>query len=265
LNTLKHIDQLGREIEIPEHPGRIVSLVPSQTELLHDLGLGDRVVGITKFCTHPSEWYRQKTRVGGTKKLNYKKIVDLDPDLILANKEENQKEDVEWLRERFPVWVSNVHDVPSAIEMIEQIGIITGKNESALQIGSEIESRFDSLRNYHKEKRVIYLIWNSPYMAAGKGTFIDSIMAHAGWKNVVMEERYPELDVQKMLQLQPDHILLSSEPFPFGTKHLEEIQNIFLRTESKNSPKIMLVDGRIFSWYGSALLETPKYIKRLMD
>src|ERR1700741_3198050 len=105
------IDQTGRKISIPQIPQRIISLVPSQTELLFDLGLDKEVVGITKFCVHPPEWFQTKTRVGGTKQLKIDLIKQLQPDLIIANKEENVKEQIEELEKHFPVWISDVNNL----------------------------------------------------------------------------------------------------------------------------------------------------------
>ncbi len=113
-------DQTGREVSIPSHPQRIISLVPSQTELLFDLGLEEQVAGITKFCVHPEKWFRSKTRIGGTKNIKSALIHQLQPDLIIANKEENVKEQVEELAAHYPVWVSDIHDLQSALDMIRR-------------------------------------------------------------------------------------------------------------------------------------------------
>ncbi|MDA9121152.1 helical backbone metal receptor [Flavobacteriales bacterium] len=142
--TQIHIDQLGRKVETPLQPQRIISLVPSQTELLFDLELGERVVGITKFCIHPKKWFRTKARIGGTKKLDFEQISALNSDLIIANKEENNKKDIERLAKDFPVWVSDVNNLNYALEMIQLVGGITNTNASELIL--KIETEFQRLK-----------------------------------------------------------------------------------------------------------------------
>lgn len=255
--TQIYIDQLGRKVELASLPQRIVSLVPSQTELLFDLGLGERVVGITKFCVHPKEWFRTKTRVGGTKKLEFETIGKLNPDLIIANKEENNREDIQRLENDFPVWVSDVNDLDSASEMIYCIGEITGSN--ALELLCEIDLRFGYLQAISPSKRILYLIWKDPYMAAGSDTFIQDMLQRCGFENVVGEARYPQCSVDEIVRLNPDLVLLSSEPYPFKEKHIQELKELL------PNAIIKLVDGELFSWYGSRLRLTPPYFADLIE
>lgn len=250
-----HIDQLGRTIEVPAHPQRIVSLVPSQTELLFDLGLGDRVLGITKFCTHPELWFRTKRRVGGTKKLKFDVIRELNPDLILANKEENNQADIEQLEKEFPVWVSDVNDLDSALEMIRSIAELT--NGDASELMAEIALGFQQLKPMAAKKKTLYLIWKDPYMAAGSDTFINDMMQRCGFANAVSESRYPEFSEEALALLNPELILLSSEPYPFKEKQIQELQVLLPKASIK------LVDGEMFSWYGSRLKLAPTYFKEL--
>ncbi|HET6996848.1 MAG TPA: helical backbone metal receptor, partial [Chitinophagaceae bacterium] len=133
-------DQTGRKITLDKIPQRIISLVPSQTELLYSLGLNEQVVGITKFCVHPEEWFHSKTRIGGTKELKPDIIHQLKPDLIITNKEENVREQVEELAELYPLWVSDVNDVSSAFEMINQVGLMTGRQEEAAKLVAAIQA-----------------------------------------------------------------------------------------------------------------------------
>ena len=254
--TRIHTDQIGREVEVVKTPQRIVSLVPSQTELLYDLGLADRVVGITKFCIHPEEWFRTKTRVGGTKQLHFDTIESLNPDLIIANKEENNWEDIEALEKHFPVWVSDVFDLDSALEMIAKIGMVTGTDSTDLV--AEIASEFDKLKPSHRPKKILYLIWKKPYMAAGSDTFINDMLSRCGFENVLSESRYPELTESKILDLNPDVVFLSSEPFPFGPTHMHELEGLL------PNASIKLVDGELFSWYGSRLKRSPAYFSELV-
>jgi len=253
--TQIHIDQLGRKVEIPIEPQRIISLVPSQTELLFDLGLDTRVVGITKFCVHPKEWFKTKTRIGGTKKLDFNRISELQPDLIITNKEENNKEDIERLAKDFPLWISDVHDLDSALEMIQLVSEITDTNASKLV--SDIENGFKELKPNFPTLKTLYLIWKNPYMSAGADSFIHDIMNRCGLENAVSDLRYPELSEQEIIDLNPELALLSSEPFPFAQKHISEIQQLLPNSEIK------LVDGEMFSWYGSRLKHVPTYLKTL--
>jgi ABC-type Fe3+-hydroxamate transport system substrate-binding protein len=245
-------DQLGRSIEFNFPPQRIVSLVPSQTELLFDLGLGDRVVGITKFCVHPAEWFATKTKVGGTKTFHLEVIDQLKPDLIIGNKEENDEGRIKQLSEKYPVWMSDITDWQSAMQMIAQVGELVGEGEKANSLIAEIEIRFKSVAQF-KSRKTLYFIWYNPWMAAGKNTFIDTMLSKVGLINCADANRYPELTIEQIKQLSPELILLSSEPFPFKEKHIEELSQILPQS------KILLVDGEMFSWYGSRLLKAPDY------
>ena len=258
-------DQLGRKVELRNEAKRIVSLVPSQTELLYDLGLEDEVAGITKFCIHPDIWYRNKTKLGGTKKLDLKKIRALKPDLIIANKEENLKSEIESLAEDFPVWISDVKKLQDAFDMILAIGEMTGKNIKAREIQNKINENFKMLPVAETKLRTAYLVWRKPYMLAGKDTFIDDMMQHAGFENICnkLMPRYPvfwpgsfELPGDFEL-LKCQNILLSSEPFPFSKKHVKEFQSLCPEAN------IQLVDGEMFSWYGSRLIKAPAYFEQL--
>ena len=254
-----YIDQTGQILFIKENPQRIISLVPSQTELLADLGLNNEVVGITRFCVHPEEWFRTKTRVGGTKQLKLELIRKLDPDLIIANKEENLKDQVEELKLEFPVWVSDVNNLETAFEMIEQLGTITNRAKKAKEIIADTRSNFEILTPILQRYSAIYLIWQKPYMTVGGDTFINAMMEAAGLDNLVSgEQRYPELSLETIREMAPELLLLSSEPFPFREKHAEELQLLLPHT------KVLLVDGEMFSWYGSRMKKASSYLKTLL-
>jgi len=257
-----YYDQLGKELQIEQVPRRIVSLVPSQTELLFDLGLDEEVVGITKFCVHPQHWFRSKTRVGGTKSLDIARISSLEPDLIIANKEENVREQVDALSARWPVYTSDVNNLGAAHEMIRTIGAITGAPAAAGKISTGIDSAFTAL--YHKlppnnpRLDVLYMIWRDPYMAAGGDTFINDMLERCGLRNAIGHlKRYPEINGITLKALSPARVLLSSEPYPFKEKHAEELRELLPHAT------IDLVDGELFSWYGSRLLQSPAYYEKL--
>jgi len=254
------IDQTRRTISLPQTPRRIISLVPSQTELLADLGLDNEVVGITKFCIHPQEWFRSKTRVGGTKQVNYDVIHELKPDLIIANKEENVKDQIEELEKYYPVWISDVNDLDDAYQMIEQLGLITDKQQPAQQIITRIKTNFTRLPAPGSRLQTLYLIWQKPYMTIGSDTFIHSMLEAAGFKNIFSHKtRYPEVSIDELQTSNCELLLLSSEPFPFQQKHVEELQPLLPNT------KIILVDGEMFSWYGSRLQYAPDYFIHLQQ
>ena len=255
------IDQLGRKVSFDFPPKRIISLVPSQTELLFYLGLEKEVIGITKFCIHPKEQFRKKVKIGGTKNLNFEKIAALQPDLIIGNKEENEKIQVEQLAHNYPVWMSDVNDIADAFVMIEQIGLLTNKMEEASQLNQQLKNSFSSF-NYSLEnivsKSAAYFIWRKPHMVAGGQTFINEMLKIAGFKNIYSYlDRYPEVTMEGLSEAKPEVILLSSEPFPFKEKHISEIR------EFCHDSIIKIVDGEMFSWYGNRLLHAVRYFETL--
>ena len=255
---LSFTDQTGRTITLNSIPQRIVSIVPSQTELLYDLGLDKEVVGITKFCIHPGEWFRNKTRVGGTKQLKPGIIHELKPDLIIANKEENVKEQVEELAKDYPVWISDINNLDDACEMILTVGLIVDKPIVAQAMVDEIKKRFTQSPILDSKFLTAYLIWQKPYMTVGGDTFIHSMMEAAGFENIFADKtRYPEITIEELQTANCKLLLLSSEPFPFKQKHIDELQPALPNT------KIILVDGELFSWYGSRLLKAPAYFNTL--
>lgn len=253
-------DQLNRTLLVPDHPVRIISLVPSQTELLHDLGLGDRVVGITKFCIHPEAWFRSKARVGGTKQVDIDKVRALAPDLIIGNKEENAQADIEALEREFPVWMSDVRDLDGALDMIRRVGTLTGSDSKAVELISGVEQAFSSLRPLSPPRSAAYLIWHEPMMVAGTDTFVNDMLTRCGLTNAFAHrpERYPEVSPAQLAAADPDVILLSSEPFPFAEKHILHYTMLCPGTP------VHLVDGELFSWYGSHLLKAPAYFSGLL-
>jgi ABC-type Fe3+-hydroxamate transport system substrate-binding protein len=252
---MKYKDQMNRRISLEKIPERIISMVPSQTELLVDLGLADRIVGVTKFCVHPVGFKLGRTIIGGTKNFKFDKIDALKPDLIIGNKEENYKEGIEFLIKKYPVWMSDIYNLEDALEMMRLIGQITGKQNPVQEITNAIEAGFQEGFSY--KGTAVYLIWQDPLIAAGKHTFIDDMLQRAGFINLVIKERYPEISREEIILLNPDFILLSSEPYPFREKHVEEYQEFFPQAAIK------LVDGEMFSWYGSRLLKALEYFKSL--
>jgi ABC-type Fe3+-hydroxamate transport system substrate-binding protein len=257
---MDYTDQTGNTVTLKQTPKRIISLVPSQSEFLWDIGLQNELIGITKFCIHPDKMFRSAERVGGTKKLDIEKIRRLKPDLIIGNKEENQKEQIELLQKEFPVWMSDIFDLNDAFEMMTSIAEIVKRESETQQIVKNIKREFAALdAPYFKGKRVVYLIWYDPVMVTAKNTFVDHVLAKLGCVNAFNYlERYPEVSQTQLRQADPDIILLSSEPFPFKEKHVKEFRSVCPDAE------ILLVDGEMFSWYGSRLQYAPAYFRNLV-
>jgi ABC-type Fe3+-hydroxamate transport system substrate-binding protein len=254
----KTIDQIGQVISLPNYPKRIISLVPSQTELLYDLGLAQETIGITRFCVHPGTWFHSKTRIGGTKDPALNKIKALQPDLVIANKEENILAQVEQIRQFCPVWTSEISNLSSALNMIREVSRITNRANAGLRLVQEIENRFSELPAKSVPESAIYLIWKDPYMTVGGDTFINDMMRICGFRNAFEQSsRYPETTISEIARLNPGFLLLSSEPYPFKDNHVNELKRQVPGT------KIILADGEMFSWYGSRLLQSAAYFKGL--
>ena len=257
-----YIDQLNRKIELKEIPKRIISLVPSQTELLFDLGVGENVVGITKYCIHPKQEIKKITKIGGTKDFDIDKIIALQPDLIIANKEENYKNGIEKLEHHFPVWISDITDLNSSLKMISEVGKLVGKQKESENLVYKLNQDFEelaSINSFSESYKTLYFIWKDPFMIAGKDTFIEDILKRTNLENSNLENRYPILDEEKIKKLNPQIILLSSEPYPFKEKHIKEFARLL------PNAYIRIVDGELFSWYGSRLNYTVDYLKELQN
>ena len=248
---MEYIDQLKRSIFISAPPQRIISLVPSQTELLVDLGLEDSIVGLTKFCMHPKGLRKRKAIVGGTKNYRMDVIESLKPDLIIGNKEENEQSGIEELMEKYPVWMSDIYSVEDSLEMIGSLAELLGAKSKAEEIILKLKSDFAT--SLPKKGSAVYLIWKDPIMVVGSNTFINEMIKFAGFDNLIQAARYPQLPMEELIKLNPEHLLLSSEPFPFKESHIQDFRSFLPKA------KINLVDGEIFSWYGSRLLQAKSY------
>jgi len=260
---IQSTDQLGNEIEIEFPPRRIISLVPSQTELLFDIGLDEEIAGLTRFCIHPARKVMAKTKIGGTKKFDFEKIKLLQPGLIIGNKEENYREGVEELSKHFPVWMSDIFTLNDAFAMMHELGRITDRENQAQKLAAEIQYAFNGLHSLSAvqdiKKSCAYFIWRKPYMVAAGNTFIDEMLKVIGLTNVFSpQNRYPEIRPETLGSLRPDIIFLSSEPYSFSGKHMDEFQSF------AHDAKVVLVDGEMFSWYGSRLRYAPAYFSELL-
>ncbi len=257
-------DQIGNTITLDGVPQRIVSLVPSQTELLFDLGLEDKIVGITKFCVHPYHLKSTKKVIGGTKKVHIEKIKILQPDIIIANKEENTEEIVSALQEIAPVWVSNIITIQDSLDMISELGKIFAVRTQTQQWIDKINYALADFRSFMQGREVqkaAYFIWKNPYMAVGGDNFINEMLKLNNFTNIYEERgRYPEVIIQKMrIQGDPDVVFLSSEPYPFKEEDAFEIGRF------THHAKTVFVDGEMFSWYGSRMVKAFPYFKQLQE
>ncbi|WP_233357710.1 ABC transporter substrate-binding protein [Haloflavibacter putidus] len=252
-------DQLQRKIDLNKTPQRIISLVPSQTELLVDLGLKEQLVGITKFCVHPKGLTNEKEIVGGTKEVKIETVKALNPDIILCNKEENTRLMVKELEKITPVHVSDINNLEEAYALMQDYGKIFRKEKEAKTLIKAIRTEQENfLQNIaHKPiKRVAYFIWRKPWMVVGGNTFINYLLELNKLENVYQDiDRYPAIKLEELREV--DYVLLSSEPFPFNEKYIPEFEP-YLNTE-----KIKFVDGEYFSWYGSRLKKAFSYFLKL--
>ncbi|MCK0130671.1 helical backbone metal receptor [Flavobacteriaceae bacterium F08102] len=254
-------DQINRTFELKNPPSRIVSLVPSLTELLVDLDLKDQLVGITKFCVHPKDLIRSKTVIGGTKQVHFDKIRNLAPSFILANKEENTPQMIAELEKIAPVYVSDITTIDDMIACINDLGIICNRKKNAHVLIQKLTialTRFSDFIQTKPRKKVVYYIWHTPWMVVGQNNYINTMLKLNKFENIIIEDRYPELSMEALHREKPDLVLLSSEPYPFNETHRALFKPI-------PTNKIILVDGEYFSWYGSRFLKALDYFKTLHD
>ncbi len=257
-------DSLNRTIDLPKNPERIVSLVPSLTELLHDMGLERQIVGITKFCVHPVHYLATKMVVGGTKKVNFKTIKNLQPDFILCSKEENTEEMVLELEKIAPVYVSDVNSFDEALDLIKKLGLMLNRRMQAAHIVDKISFRFQNFQNTIKnipKIKVAYFIWANPWMVAGSNTFINDMLRICRFENVYAnEKRYPEIKIENIpLRAKRDILFFSSEPYDFSDDEVYEVM--------QKNRKILsvFVDGQYFSWYGSRLIKAFDHFSQIHE
>jgi ABC-type Fe3+-hydroxamate transport system substrate-binding protein len=255
-------DQLGREIILKTQPKRIISLVPSQTELLCDLNLENELVGITKFCVHPYHLKATKTIVGGTKKVDYHKIRALQPDFILCNKEENTYDFLPELEKIAPTYFSDISTIQDSIDFTLSLGTILNRRTESLNLVEKINYKLSDFKEFIQTKptrKVAYFIWAKPWMVAGNETYINQMLQLNKFENIYQNmSRYPKVEINKIRHDgDPEIIILSSEPFPFKDEHAMEIASYTNRSIT------IFADGEMFSWYGSRLLLAFDYFKAL--
>ncbi len=249
---------MGNTVEVPLSPQRVVSLVPSQTELLFDLGLENRVAGVTRYCLHPERARRVCGDAGGTKRVKFASIESLKPDLIIGNKEENDQESIEMLAQHYPVWMSDIENFDDALVMVDLIGKLMNVDPQSTAMVKQIREDWQALPD-GDQTSVAYLIWKKPYMASGSSTFIHAVLEKLNFRNVFADcPRYPKIDLDALIERAPEWVFLSSEPFPFTQDHVQELAKLLPKS------RVIRVDGEMFSWYGSRLCLAPTYFQSLL-
>lgn len=246
---------------------RLVSLCPSLTELLHDLGAADQVVGRTKFCIHPAPWVDGIEKVGGTKNPKIARIVALAPDLVFMNEEENRAEDAGALRQAgIAVHSSMPRTAAATAEMVRSIAHAIARPEAGERIASDIERRAARVQGAARLLPTVsyaYLIWRDPWMTVSDDTFVSAMLALAGGRNVfgASGDRYPVITPAALRDAAPDVTFLSSEPFPFTERHIAELMQL----TGMGADRFALADGELLSWHGSRTPAGIDYAEALLQ
>jgi ABC-type Fe3+-hydroxamate transport system substrate-binding protein len=247
---MKITDHLNRTVILKSKPERVVSMVPSLTETLADLGLAENLVAVTRFCKYPSNVVNTLPKIGGPKNINLEKIIDLKPDFVVAVKEENNKKQVLSLAEHVPVFVFDINTLEDSFDMLQLLGTIFEIQEISAQWIKRIKEKLEILKPSVVAEKTLYMIWKKPWMAAGKSTFIGSMMQVAGFNNLI-SGRYPEISENEMRKA--DAILLATEPYHFNENDRKQLQEMFSGT------RVIIVDGEMFTWYGTHMLKAFDY------
>jgi ABC-type Fe3+-hydroxamate transport system substrate-binding protein len=264
------VDASGVAVELARPPRRIVSLVPSTTELLCTLGLGDALAGVTVYCVEPRDVVRDKTRIGGEKNPDLEKIRALDPDLVIANIEENRREDIDRLRAwSIPVWVAYPRTVAEGIAFIGELGALTGAEVAARALLRELEPLHDRVRKACAGRppvAVFYPIWRGPYMTINGNTYIHDMLRVCGGRNIFADraERYPTVTLDEVAARRPEVILLPDEPFRFRRAHVADF-DAYPDMPAVRGGRIHLVDGKPFSWHGPRIAEALRTVPGLIE
>lgn len=258
-----------------QKPFRVVSLVPSWTETLFYLGLTEEeIVGRTDYCIHPRGRVREIEKLGGPRDPNLERIFEINPDLIIADREENRKEDVERIDMHWPVsrvFVTGPTTVNHALKDVAQFGSLFNTRDRACELIENVRSWMARLERKDRGTTV-YMVWQDPLVAASRETYIGDVLETLGYRNVIdrstLEDfnqegsmNYPAVTLERLIRLKPDAILLSTEPFPFRRKHGELLRSRLheLDREYAERVEIRIVNGEYFSWYGSRMVPALRY------
>jgi ABC-type Fe3+-hydroxamate transport system substrate-binding protein len=264
------VDASGVAVELPRPPRRIVSLIPSTTEILCALGLGDALVGVTVYCVEPRDVVRGKTRIGGEKDPDLARIRALEPDLVVANVEENRREDIDQLRAwSIPVWVTYPRTVVAGIRLIGELGEVTGAGTRAREMLRDLEPLYARVERATADRSpvaVFYPIWRGPYMTINGDTYIHDMLRVCGGRNIFADrpERYPTVTLDDVAARRPEVILLPDEPFRFRRAHLADFA-AYAEVPAVRDGRIHLVDGKPFSWHGPRIAEALRTLPGLIE
>ncbi len=268
--THEVIDAAGRRVRLPAFPSRIISLVPSITETLFVLGLDERLIGVTRYCTEPSASVAAKAKVGGQKNPDLKEIQSLQPDLVFANMEENRREDVGALEAMgIGVYTTYPRTVEQGIAMIRDLGRVTGTEEKADTIALPIETAYREISEEAKRQkplRVFCPIWRKPYMSINRDTYIHDVLQTCGGQNIFAErgDRYPKISLAEVANLESEVIFLPDEPYPFHARHLADFQPFAGFIPALRTGRVHFVDGKLLSWYGPRIGESLRILRALL-
>lgn len=253
-------DDLGRRVCLPDGPQRIVCLCPSMTETLFALGVGDRMVGRTRYCVHPQPAVECVSVVGGTKDVNPCRVEELNPDLVIAVREENVQDQVLTMAQHVPVYVFDIETVDDGINSIARLGALVGEARHGESLAQSAREAFESITPLPQPRRVLCLIWGIPAMAVGAGTYIHDLLTRLGFINMAaaLPGRYPDIPLDGDILSEAEVILLPDEPFPFSQEH-ETMLRSMVRT-----PLVQRVDGQMLSWYGVRMIETVDQLRDLV-
>lgn len=238
----------------PGGPRRIVSLVPSLTEALFALGLGERVVGVTEWCVHPATEVARLPKVGGTKTPDLAALRALGPDLVLANREENRRRDVAALEAAgIPVWLTYPRTVREGAELLAELAGLGAPPERAAEVvGPTLAAVVDAeARPAGPRPRVFCAIWRAPWMSVGRDTYIHDMIQLSGGANVFAGRagrRYPIVAEADLVAAAPEVVLLPDEPYRFEARDAAELRGLDL--PAARTGRIHLIDGTLVSWYG---------------
>lgn len=264
-----YIDDLHRQLEVKTAPRRIVSLVPSLTETLFAFGLGEHIVGVTNFCVEPQEKVKEKARVGGTKSFSVERVKELEPDLVIANAEENREEDIrQLLRAGLSVFMTFPRTVHGAINMMRRLADVTGAQESARPIIEEAEAALQEARTANQGRRPLRVfcpIWRRPWMTIGQDTYMHDFLLACGGINIFADrhDRYPRIELEEMSRRIPEVIILPSEPYHFNMRHAQEFSK-FTHVPAVQEQRIYVLDGKHLAWYGPRIATSLRFVRNLL-
>jgi len=270
MSWIQTVDDLGFKLDLPAQPRRIVSLVPSWTETLFAFGAADEIVGITRFCVEPAEAVAAVPKIGGTKNPDIKAIVDQRPDLVIANAEENRREDIERLRaDGVAVFTTFPRTVASAVESILKLGSVVGRPAEAGAMAREIVKSVSEIETglgaWSKLRfRVFCPVWKNPWIAFNGDTYAHDVLRMLGFNNIYATagERYPRVTLDEALELRPDYVLLPNEPYEFDAKDVEELKPLLPPALSR---RVVLINGRDLHWYGARMVDGLKTLSALLS